>query len=306
MGAASRLAEVRATETYLARFRHALSLVSQLDEGAAFELYPREHRAICAWLWRSYRAGTTLRDAVPSGLAFEQRVLDLHLPRAEQATPSPEEGLGAFELGHLTALLRADLLLGGLRRGSKPQVEAAFERAAELATSRELELLVLRDRARFRAAGNECVKAMSDYRRLFEAQGATDDLVGIPDLRTAIGLLGRLDEPAGPGRSSTACEACDLLGRLIRTPAWRAEPASVRMQDIRDLIRAGLDSKDAQRLLHIESSLASLPLTQIEVDSDLDPVPLWFGLIREPAWFQELLDLRARVRIGLRELGAQG
>ena len=32
--------------------------------------------------------------------------------------------------------------------------------------------------------------------------------------------------------------------------------------------------------------------------------PLWYGLIREPAWFQELLDLRTRLRIALRELGS--
>jgi hypothetical protein len=37
-----------------------------------------------------------------------------------------------------------------------------------------------------------------------------------------------------------------------------------------------------------------------------EPAPLWNGLTRDVVWFQELLDLRARLRIGLRELEAQG
>jgi hypothetical protein len=56
----------------------------------------------------------------------------------------------------------------------------------------------------------------------------------------------------------------------------------------------------------MERTLADLPLTQVEAQGEVEPVPVWSGLTREGDWFQELLDLRARVRIGLRDLEAQG
>lgn len=309
MAAASRLAAVRAEETGLARLRHALGLVSVLDDVTAFELAPREHRAIDVWVWQVVRAGVAPRDLAATGLAFEQRLLDVHLPRGETRTDEPEEGLGAFEDAHLTALLRADLFLaaaGGIRRGTKPQVEAAFESAHVHASTPELRLLVLRDRARFRAAANECVKAMSDYRRLFEAGDLADPLLGIPDLRSAVELLDRLGEAGGQGRSATAREACGLLCRIIARTAWCSEPAAVRMQDLRDWVRTALESADAGSLRRVDAALADLPLTQLETQLEREPAPIWFGLTREAGWFQELLDLRTRARMGLRELEARG
>jgi hypothetical protein len=157
---------------------------------------------------------------------------------------------------------------------------------------------VLRDRARFRAAANECVKAMSDYRRLFEAGDAADALLGIPDLRSAVELLGRLGEAGGQGTTTTASEACGLLCRLVARSAWRAEPAAVRMQDLRDWVRTALDSADLASLRRVEAALTDLPLTQLETQLDREPAPIWFGLTRDPAWFQELLDLRIQARLG--------
>lgn len=314
MAAALRLAAARAQETHLARLRHALALAAALDDSAAFGLDPREHQAIAAWVWRVVGAGVALRDLAPSGLAFELRLLDVHLPRGEAS----EAELGVFEHTHLAALLRADLFLSGngasagggapagAQRGGKPQVEAAFESAYGLAPTLDLRLLVLRDRARFRAAANECVKAMSDYRRLFEAPAASEGLLGIPDLRSAVELLGRLDEPGGKTRSATAGEACELLRRIVARRGWRSEPASVRMQDLRDWARTAVDSGELGRLRQVEAALSDLPLTQLETQAERDPPPLWFGLTREANWFQELLDLRARMRLGVRALEAQG
>lgn len=310
--AATRLAEAQSGETQLARLRHALALVAALDDSAAFELEPRAQRALCSWVWRVVGAGVALRDLVPSGLAFEQRLLDVHLPRGESREGGEDGGLGPFERTHLAALLRSDLFLGGtggsaaLQRGSKQEVEAAFESAHALAPTPEQRLLVLRDRARFRAAANECVKAMSDYRRLLEAREAGEGLLGIPDLRSAVELLGRLDEPGGKGRSPTAGEACELLRQIIARRGWRSEPASVRMQDLRDWTRTALDSGELARLRQVEAALADLPLTQLETQSEREPPPLWFGLTREAGWFQDLLDLRSRVRLGVRALEAQG
>jgi hypothetical protein len=255
---------------------------------------------VCVWAWTFHLSGDPLRAAVPDGLAFERRLLEEHLPRAERAE---EHGLGAFQAAHLEALVRADLFLGGIGKGTKQQAEAAFESAAALAEG-ESELLVLRDRARFRAAANEGLRAMADYRRLLDAPG---ELLGIPDLRTAVELLARLAEPAGPGRAATSGEACDLRLRMVSSPAWRSEPASVRMQDLRDLATTAVASRDPRRLSRVERLLADLPLTQAECDiARPDPAPVWNGLTRDVVWFQELLDVRARLRIGLRELEAQG
>jgi len=309
MDAASRLVAVDAAETSLARLRHALALVSALDEAAAHALDAGQHGTIDGWVWQVVRAGVAPRDLAPIGLDFEQRLLDVHLPCGEERVAGTGAGLADFEHAHLTALLRADLFLGvagARRRGTKPQVEAAFESAQVHASTPEMRWLVLRDRARFRAAADECVKAMSDYRRLFEAGERADFLLGIPDLRAAVELLERLDEAGGQGRSATAGEACAILRRIIARSAWRAEPAAVRMQDLRDWVRTALESGDAASLRRVDAALADLPLTQLETETEHEPAPIWFGLTREAGWFQELLDLRARSRLGLRELEAPG
>jgi len=75
---------------------------------------------------------------------------------------------------------------------------------------------------------------------------------------------------------------------------------------VRDRTRFALEARDAARLRKVEAAFADLPLTQVEPEVEREPPPIWRGLTREPAWFQELLDLRSRVRIALRELDAQG
>jgi hypothetical protein len=307
---AERLAAVPALATELGRLRHALSLAAELDEAAAYALAPAEHDAIDGWSWRALRAGVAPRELAEQGIAFEQRLLAVHLPRAAELRKAgtAEAGVGPFEAAHLGALLRADLFVGAPvgARGSKPEVEAAFEEAQELASTPEMRWLVLRDRARFRTATNEGVKALGDYRRLIEAGEQADPLLGLPDLRAAVGLLERLDVSVGERRSATAGEACALLTRIVLRAAWQAEPASVRMQDLRDWVRAALDAGSGDALRRLEAALADLPLTQIETQAVRDPAPVWSGLTRESAWFQELLDLRVRVRLGLTELGSQG
>jgi hypothetical protein len=299
---------VGAEETSLTRLRHALALVSTLDEAAAFDLGAGQHAAIDAWVWKVVRAGVAVRELAPSGMDFEQRLLEVHLPRGEKPAEAGT-GLEAFEHAHLTALLRADLFLGATsakRRGTKPQVEAAFESAQVHASTPELRWLVLRDRARFRAAADECVKAMSDYRRLLEAGDGAESLLGIPDLRVAVELLDRLGEAGGQGRSATAGEACAILRRIVARSAWRAEPAAVRMQDLRDWVRTALESADSASLRTVDAALADMPLTQLETQAEREPTPIWFGLTREAGWFQELLDLRSQARMGLRQLETKG
>jgi len=306
MRAATRLASEGGDETRLARLRQALGLVARLDDLSAMDLEPREHRAVCAWVWRLEEAGIPPREASARGGAFAQRVLEVHLVRGERDPDAPGERLAAPERAHLAARLAADLFLAGIGRGTKAQVESAFERALELAPADRAAFLVLRDRARFRAAASERLRALADYRRLLESGSEAEALLGITDLRAAIELLGRLDEAGLPGPSTSAGEAFELLERLVQREAWRAEPAAVRMQDLRVWIQAGLETRDPVRLARVEAVLADLPLTQVEVPAQAGAAPLWFGLTREAPWFQELLDLRARVRLAVRELEARG
>lgn len=306
MRAATRLANEGGDETRLARLRQALGLVARLDDLSAIDLEPRDHRAVCAWVWRLAEAGIPPREATSRGSAFAQRVLEVHLVRGERDPGAAGESLAPAERAHLAARLAADLFLAGVGQGTKAQVETAFEAALALAPAGQPGFVVLRDRARFRAAASERLRALADYRRLLESGPEAEALLGIPDLRAAIELLGRLDEAGLPGASSSAGEAFELLERLVAREAWRAEPAAVRMQDLRAWVQAGLDARDAQRLLRLETALAELPLTQVEVPTPTGPAPLWFGLTRESAWFQELLDLRSRVRLALREREARG
>jgi len=304
--AAAVLASEGGEETRLARLRQALGLIARLDELSAIDLEPREHRAVCAWVWRLEQAGVPPREATARGSSFAQRVLEVHLVRGERDPDAPGESLSPAERAHLAARLAADLFLAGVGRGTKAQVEALFERALELAPLEGPGLLVLRDRARFRAASSERLRALADYRRLLDSGPAAEALLGIPDLRAAIELLGRLDEAGLPGASTSAGEAFELFERLVQREAWRAEPAAVRMQDLRAWGQAGLESRDSLRLVRIEAALADLPLTQVEAPGTGSSAPLWFGLTRESAWFQELLDLRSRVRLTLRALETRG
>lgn len=306
MRAATRLANEGGDETRLARLRQALGLVARLDDLSAIDLEPREHRAVCAWVWRLAEAGIPPREATARGSAFAQRVLEVHLVRGERDPESAGESLAPAERAHLAARLAAELFLAGVGRGTKAQVEASFERALELAPADTAAFLVLRDRARFRAAASERLRALADYRRLLESGPEAEALLGITDLRAAIELLGRLDEAGLPGPSTSAGEAFELLERLVQREAWRAEPAAVRMQDLRAWVQAGLEARDPVRLARVEAALSDLPLTQVEVPAEAGAAPLWFGLTREAPWFQELLDLRARVRLTLRELEARG
>jgi hypothetical protein len=304
--AAERLIAARAEDTRLARLRWALGFVAGLDERRAQALESAEHAAVLGWVWRAVDAGVVLREHVAGGEAFELRVLELHGPRAAVEAPG---ALAAFEVALLQARLRADLFLGGSGpavRGSKSAVEEAFARAHASAQTEPERWRVLRDRARFRAAANEGVQAMSDFRRLLASGPEAETLLGIPDLRSAVALLDRLGELGGASGPASAAEACDLLRLLIEREAWRSEPASVRMQDLREWGRAALVAADEERLRVLERVLSDLPLTQLEAHSEGRASPLWQGLTREPSWFQELLDLRARVRLGLRELLARG
>jgi hypothetical protein len=307
MAAALRLAGTGEEAGNLMRLRQALRLVARLDPTAALGLGPVEHRAVCTWVWRLACAGTAPAAILPEGQAFERRLLDVHLPRAGLEAVREAGDVGPFEGAHLAALLRADLFLT-VGDGAKAQVEAAFEAAARLAPEGVGTPELLRDRARFRAAASEGVKAMADYRRLIDG---SPDILGLPDLRTAVGLVERLSEPAGREQPAARREASDLLRLIVQRPAWRSEPATVRMQDLRSLVLATVGGRDRERLTWLEAELAELPLTQTETPAATTTggegkPALWFGLTRENGWLQELLDLRAKVRLALRQLDTAG
>lgn len=300
---AERLSTAGTEVTRLTCLRHALALMAEVSEAQAFALTPEQNRLVCAWVWSALRAGVGPRELSASGSAFLRRVLEVHLPRSSSAAnavlPNP---LGPFEALHLVAVLRADLCLASASGGaySKPSVEAAFQEALDLSPSSEERWPVLRDRARFRAAANEGVKALADYRRLVEA-GPAADLLSIPDLRMAFALLDRLDMTVGDGRTATAGESCALLTRIVQRPEWQGEPSAVRLKDLQDWVGAALSEAQPDCLLRIEGALAGLPQTQGIVSSGAEPTPVWLGLTREAEWLRLLWDLRNRVRAKLDE-----
>jgi hypothetical protein len=305
--AAQRLDELPSDSLGFHRLRQQLTLAASLDPAAAAALVGAEHARILGWVWLGLRAGLAPRELAPDGQEFEERLLELHLAHLDPILAA-QRGLAAPALAHLSALLRADLCLAGSGAGrwTKPRVEESFESAMGLAESEAERLRIQRDRARFRAAANECVKALSDYRRLLEAGPEGEGLLSIPDLRSAVELLGRLDVARTGQHSATAGEAGELLARIVSREAWRSEPAAVRMQDLRDWVRRTLETRDAAAFQTLERALADLPLTQLEAQEERHEPPLWYGLTRDAAWFQELLDLRVRVRLGLRDLGGPG
>jgi len=299
---AERLASVRCEATRLQCLRHALALAAELSEAQVHDLSPAQHAAISSWVWLALRAGVGPRELPGVGGAFARRVVEVHLPHAAGAGAIPG-GLGAFESTHLAAVLRAELCLSatGEKAPARPAVESAFEESFARAPDTAARWLVLRDRARFRAAAGEGVKALADYRRLVEAGPEAEALLAIPDLRAAFALLGRLDVTVGEGKGSSASEACALLTRIVLRPEWQAEPAAVRLKDLQDWVRASLAEGRPESLRRIEEALADLPQIPGETRSERVPPPLWLGLSRESDSLRTLLDLRAQVRARLGE-----
>lgn len=299
---AERLAAVRCEATRLQCLRHALALAAELSDAEAHDLSAEQHAALSTWVWLALRAGVGPRELPGAGGAFLRRVVEVHLPRGAAAEPGPRQ-LGVFESTHLAAVLRAELCLtaAGGQAPARPAVEGAFEESFARAPDALTRWLVLRDRARFRAAAGEGVKALADYRRLVEAGPEAEALLALPDLRAAFALLGRLDVTVGEARGASASEACALLTRIVLRPEWQAEPAAVRLKDLQDWVRAGLAEGRPESLRRIEEALADLPQTPGETRSERVPPPLWLGLTRESDSLRTLLDLRAQVRARLGE-----
>jgi hypothetical protein len=307
MEAATRLVGVDAGDLRYARVRQALALVARLGEEKAERLSAEEHRRVCAWAWQLHVSGVPLAEATPAlagdeltgdaprgDVAFVERLVHVHWPRSG-AWDGEVEFDEAARL-HLLAVALGTLVVERAESADASDLEAlaaeatsAYERALRSADqhgSSGFDLVVLRDRARFLASTGESVRALTDYRTLVD-----EDALEIPDLRSAIELLQSVG--GASGRRVVAPETFDLRFRLVERDAWRDEPSSVRMQDLRDLLASALRSADLGRIERFAEGLRGLPEQPLPVDADegpgaLHPDRLWTGLAREARLLEEL------------------
>jgi hypothetical protein len=295
MRAASRLALVPAPDTEIIRTRNALAIVAALDEEAAGELGPEAHRRICAWSWSLQTDGVPLEGSTPEGLVFVRRLVHLHWPEsvAGYAASWPESAFGEPARQHLLAVAIGVLVIDRVPGNTLAQAEAAFARALELApqhSTPDFVYLVRRDRARFRAAAGEDVKALTDYRALIEV-----DYLEILDLRVAVALLAKVGGPTQAGERAVAPERFDLLGRIVGRDGWFDELPLVRIQDLGNLAGTALLSRDLERMRRFVDALDALPETTGPTPPALER-PLWDGLTEEAEWLEELRRTRDLVR----------
>jgi hypothetical protein len=181
-------------------------------------------------------------------------------------------------------------------------VEAAYQASLERASCAEERWLVLRDRARFRAATSEGVKALADYRRLVEGGAPAEALLSLADLRSACDVLERLDVSAGEGRIVTASESWAFHTRILARPEWRAEPPAVRLKDLELWVEAGLAAGRPDCVERLDEAFSNLPQAHGSDEPRGGTPPPWLGLTREAEWLRTLWGLRERIRASLRAL----
>lgn len=298
MQAATRLASVPAPDTEVARTRNALAIVAALDDEAAQELGPEAHRRVCAWAWSLQTDGVPLEGATPQGLDFVHRLVHVHWKESAvgYASADPESSFGEPARHHLLAVAIGVLYVDRVPGNTLIQAEEAFARALKFAPGHSrpnFELQVRRDRARFRAAAGESVKALTDYRELIEV-----DAIEIPDLRVAIALLTKIGGPTQAGQRAVAPEKFDLLGRIVGRPGWHDELPLVRLQDLRDLSDNALLSRDPERMRRLVEALNGLPAAPVApgtTDTLVEP-SLWDGLTEKAEWLEELRRTHDRVQ----------
>jgi len=295
MRAATRLASVPAPDTEIIRTRSALAIVAALDEDAAAKLGPEAHRRICAWAWSLQTDGVPLEGSTPEGFVFVQRLVHLHWPEsvAGYSASRPESAFGEPARHHLLAVATGVLVVDRVPGNTLVEAEQAFAHALDLApghSTPDFEYLVRRDRARFRAAVGENVKALTDYRALIEV-----DYLEILDLRVAVALLAKVGGPTQAGERAVAPEQFDLLGRIVGRDRWFDELPLVRLRDLGNLAETALLSRDPERMRRFVDALGGLPETTGPTPPAVER-PLWEGLTEESEWLEELRRTREQVQ----------
>jgi len=302
MRAARALAGIATGDVHPTRTRRALSLVEALAPEEAAGLSGEEHRTICAWTWRLHAAGGEILRPTKELLPFVRRLVDLHWPRSAPGTGQPGAEAGAgLEFDEAARAHLHAVALGVLRRAQDPGrttegAEQAFERALRVAPSHvgrhgvDLAVLVRRDRARFRAGVGEEVKALADFRALFEASA-----LELRDLRRTIELLESVASQ-GDGRV-IARERLALTLAILEQPDWRSEPASLRLADLARLQESALAAGDEASVRGFLALLAELPSERPDPSTAAPSPPagtgpIWADLARAPEGWDLLTKLR--------------
>lgn len=288
---ARRLVAVADPATRISRLQHAVSLTAALPEAAARELTVEENDHVGSWGWDLHVAGVSLDNVLPDGAAFRARMVAVHL--ADR--PGVPVANGHAVLPEPARLHLVGLYLGGVAGAEPGPAEAAFQAALGRAIAHPdpgFANLVRRDRARIRAARGDHVRALEDYRTL-----AATEVLQLSDLRQAVAMIG-----ATPASEAAVLETCDFLERLVRRPSWRSEPAGVRLEDLRRLstsTHACAEAVRPDRLRRFIALLADLPAERPQNGEHSENPPLWFGLHRDSATFDELIALRDRAQAAI-------
>lgn len=280
MRAAMRLAAVEAEHARVERLRGMLRLALAVPEVGAREWSPGEHWAIVSWAMQ-LRSGGLLVEAPGGGAtSIRQRLANLHLPLSEGG------GVSAMR-DYYRALLLSDLRVGSTETNLDAEIARSFDAALTGAAEEggSFEALVRRDRARFFVLRGSSQAALQEYLWLLEwdrkPENVASSVLEVSDMRSAARLAGEAPGDA----SSTALVAHSILSHLVHRPAWGQEPGAVRLDDLRELFAWTRATGVADLLEQLRSWMTE--------EGPEDALPIWSGLEGDPAWANELADLRA-------------
>lgn len=281
---AERLLQVENENSRVARLTEALALVARVNDADAARLPAADHDEIVAWARELREAGGSL----PGEADFLRRLVDVHIPACSEGSG------GRANLAHLQALFLSDLLSLDPEAGSSEQVLAHFAQALREAEEqgRSAEaILVRRDRARFELREGREDAALADYRAVFAsalaAEGASQraPVLDLSDLRGGGELLSTA--ASGLDGAQAAREALGVSVALLEREAWRAEPATVRVQDLLDLADRARRAGTLEALDQAAPFFAELPALPPAAPEGQPAAPLpeapdgaaWAGLL---------------------------
>ncbi|MFT5052044.1 MAG: hypothetical protein ACI8QZ_003475 [Chlamydiales bacterium] len=321
----------RQADSQLVRLESALSLVASLSEEAARTLPADKHATMVRWALELREKGGARLAGTPAGGGVLERLVQVHLPGGESVVEGPKRAW---------ALLSGDHFLARPDGSSVRDVSARYREAAARLDSTKLEYAILiRDEARFLVRVDQPLEALHAYSNLrglehaLRAAAAADDervggaddddtegaipvddpvaepietLFELSDLRDLASLTAGVGEQEIEQRAA-ARDAFQLGLELVERAGWRAEPGTVRLQDLRNLADRARRSRSPALIAQVQASFSDLPEQSTpepvpvegeeatRADASGMPLPLWGGLVDREDWHSALLELRDEV-----------
>ena len=294
---ASRIVAVQDDKSKVSRTRRAILLIADQDEERARALAAGQHEAICTWALDLHAFGVEFGDLGTDGKDIRSRLLDVHV---EAAAAGGE--LKPWRALHLRALLQASRVLDDVAGATAAEVDAAFDEAERLALEAGEEGgvtagLVLRDRARWRVARNQPLRALEDYRALLKRDVK---LLEIVDIRSALSVIGADSGSDTEVPAPVRRDRVTWLWTLIDRPSWVHEPSASRLEDLEAYVDAVLAVPDDVRAFEqARLTQTFAPLSDLDGETLPSDVPrIWGGLLDDPELVERLIEIRTRARAG--------